>query len=565
MTFNFAFLAAMRSFEQLTAVARVIVMSAAAPVFVVLILGLSGCQTLPDRNKLNIETDETTMDKAFVASSTLAKSAKALSQKYPEKSGFFVLSDGIEALSARLHLIGSAEKVIDIQYYIWHDDSVGKIMQYYLLKAADRGVKVRLLLDDMDTAGKDERLLALDQHPNIQVRTFNPFPNRNSRWKDFLTAAVRVNHRMHNKTITADRSASILGGRNIGDEYFNASTLVNFADVDVLTLGDVAEEVASSFDLFWNNENSYPLSAIARPKNGKADSLARINEMYRKFLDEEIKSPYIDALMNTEFNRYKSFEQIPFHWCEWTLTYDQPTKMDSEAITSATHLAPQLATLTKDVKSSIIIVSPYFVPGEEFTKHLTNLVKEGISIRILTNSLASNDVSLVHAGYQRYREELVKGGVELYELKPTATGIDATDTSRSSSQKNSTTQGNSNSSGKKKRWLGASKSSLHGKYFGFDRTAIFIGSFNVDGRSVELNTELGVYFKDREYAQMLEDNFTKHAPLNAYKIQLSEQGKIEWHSIEDGKPVVYTSEPKTSFWTRFSTYVLSFIVPEKQL
>jgi len=561
MALNFAFLAAMRSFKKLTAVVK----SVAVPVFVILIFGLSGCQTLPERNTLNVETDEPAMDQTFVASTTLAKSAHALSQKHPEKSGFFILADGIEALSARLHLIDSAEKVIDVQYYIWHDDSIGKILQYYLLKAADRGVKVRLLLDDMDTAGKDDRLLALDQHPNIQVRTFNPFPNRNSRWKDFLTSALRVNHRMHNKSITADRSASIMGGRNIGDEYFNASTLVNFADVDVLTLGEVAEEVAGSFDLFWNSENVYPLNAIARAKNGKADSLASINEMYTKFLSEEIKSPYIDALMSAGFNRYKSFEQIPFHWCEWTLAYDQPTKMNSNSITSATHLAPQLAALTKDVKSSIIIVSPYFVPGKEFTTHLTNLVKEGVSVRILTNSLASNDVSLVHAGYQRYREDLVKGGVELYELKPTAIGIDTKETSTHSTPPNNATAENANTAEKKKRWLGGSKSSLHGKYFGFDRTAMFIGSFNLDGRSVELNTELGVYFKDHVYAQMLDDNFTNHAPLNAYKIQLSEKGKIEWHSIEDGKPVIYTAEPKTSFWARFSTYVLSFVVPEKQL
>lgn len=551
MTINFVFLAAIRSCKKLTVIRSV---------FVILVCCLSGCQTLPERRSLNIETDEIAMDKTFVASSTLAKSAHRLSQQYPEKSGFFVLADGIEALSARLHLIDAAEKVIDVQYYIWHDDAVGKIMQYYLLKAADRGVKVRLLLDDLDTAGKDDRLLALDQHPNIQVRTFNPFPNRNSRWKDFLTSTSRINHRMHNKSITADRSASILGGRNIGDEYFNASTLVNFADVDVLTLGDAAEEIAGSFDLFWNSENAYPLNAIARPKKGKVESLTSIADMYIQFLNEEVKSPYIDALVGAGFNRYKSFEQIPFHWSEWTLAFDQPAKMHSETITSATHLAPQLVTLAKEATSSIIIVSPYFVPGEEFTKHLISLVKKGINIRVLTNSLASNDVSLVHAGYQRYRKALVKGGVELYELKPTAINLAGT-----SAQANSSATGNPNVSGKKKRWLGASKSSLHGKYFGFDRNAIFIGSFNLDGRSVELNTELGVYFKDRDYAQMLDDNFTKHAPLNAYKIQLSEKGKIEWHSIEDGKPVVYTSEPDTSFWTRFSTYFLSLIVPEKQL
>ncbi len=516
------------------------------------ILVLSGCQSLPDRNSMNLQTDESTANAGFVASTTLAKNAKALSQMHPEKSGFFTLTHGTEALSARLRLIESAEKTLDVQYYIWHDDTVGKIMQYYLLKAADRGIKVRLLLDDMDTVGKDDRLLALDQHPNIQIRTFNPFPNRNSRWKDFLTSSVRINHRMHNKSITADRSATILGGRNIGDEYFDASTLVNFADMDVLALGKVAEEVASSFDLYWNSENTYSIDALAQPSKGATQSLESIAAMYKSVLSVETKSPYSDAVKHAEFNSYKSLEQVPFHWSEWTLAYDQPTKVTEKSITAATHLAPQLITVAKDVKSSLIIVSPYFVPGEKFTAHLTNLVKNGVRVRILTNSLASNDVSLVHAGYLRYRKDLVKGGVELYELKPDASRLDTISST-------TTTQG------KKKRWLGASKSSLHAKYFGFDRIAVFVGSFNLDGRSVELNTELGVYFKDDEYAQMLDDNFTENTPTKAYKIQLSEKGKIEWHSIENGKPVVYTSEPKTSVWNRFSTKFLSFIVPEKQL
>ncbi|WP_323815863.1 phospholipase D family protein [Cellvibrio sp. NN19] len=533
------------------------------PLFIFLMLGLSGCQSLPERSSLNIEPDSPVIDQTFVAATTLAKTAQTLSQQNPEKSGFFVLADGIEALSARLHLIDAAEKVIDVQYYIWHDDSVGKVMQYRLLQAADRGVKVRLLLDDMDTAGKDDRLLALDQHPNIQIRTFNPFPNRNSRWKDFLTSGVRVNHRMHNKSITADRSASILGGRNIGDEYFNASTLVNFADVDVLTLGKAAEEVADSFDLYWNSENAYPLTAIAHAKDGSVETLESLADMYKTFLAAAGETPYSDSLKNAKFNSYTSFEQIPFHWSEWQLAYDLPSKMSTDSITSATHLAPQLAAIAKNATSSITIVSPYFVPGKDLTKHLTDLVSKGIHVRILTNSLASNDVALVHAGYLRYRKGLVKGGVELYELKPKTTQL--INRPEGVSTLNTTPSGTSNGQEKKSPWYAGSKSSLHGKYFVFDNAEMFIGSFNLDGRSIELNTELGVYFVDRDYAKMLDDIFSKNAPRNAYKIQLSDKGKVEWHGIEDGKPVVHTAEPNTSTWTRFSTRLLSFIVPEKQL
>ncbi|HSC67179.1 MAG TPA: phospholipase D family protein [Cellvibrio sp.] len=510
---------------------------------------------------MNLQADEQAISAQLVAPTTLAKSVKSFALQHPEKSGFFTLTQGTEALAARLRLIEAAEKTLDVQYYIWHDDTVGKTLQYYLLNAAERGVKVRLLLDDLDTAGKDDRLLALDQHPNIQVRTFNPFPNRNSRWKDFLTSSTRINRRMHNKSMTADRSATILGGRNIGDEYFDASTLVNFADIDVLALGRVGEAVAGSFDLYWNSEYAFPITQLAQPKNGSVESIERLSAMYKSVLSIEIKSPYSAALKHAEFNSYKALDQVPFHWSEWKLAYDQPIKVTSKSVAAETHLAPQLIAVANDAKSSLIIVSPYFVPGEKFTAYLTGLVKTGVSVRILTNSLASNDVSLVHAGYQRYRKKLVEGGVELYELKPDARNLETLTSDTTSAPTPAATP----AAGKKKRWLGASKSSLHGKYFGFDRVAVFVGSFNLDGRSVELNTELGVFFKDDEYAKMLDDNFTENTPLKAYKIQLSKKGAIEWHSIENGESVVYTKEPKTSFWHRFSTTVLSFIVPEKQL
>ena len=341
----------------------------------------------------------------------LAKRLQPRLERHPELSGFHVLGDGTDAFAARIGLIDLAEASIDTQYYIWHDDLTGKVMYNRLLAAADRGVRVRILLDDMDTAGKEQMLHAVDAHPKIEVRLFNPFANRNRRAVDFATDTRRVNRRMHIKTITFDNRASIFGGRNIGDEYFGAAKDVGFGDMDALTVGPIVQEVSSQFDLYWNSQWVYPLNAFtpdtpvtegvidAFRKQSDADQELAEQSDYRKLFDESRPAAV------------SFFKNIEFAWSKWMLAYDQPSKVDAKEVTAETHLAPQLKKAMEQTERDLIIVSPYFVPGPTVTAFLIALVERGVRVRILTNSLAANDVSMVHAGYMRYRKDLIAGGI----------------------------------------------------------------------------------------------------------------------------------------------------------
>lgn len=500
---------------------------------------MPGCASLPldfprpDSFVLH-HTETTELGKAFAP----------LVAQYPEQSGFHVLVDGMDAFAARIALIDYAERSLDLQYYIWHDDLTGRYLQNRLLLAADRGVRVRLLLDDMDTAGKDPILHALDAHPNIEVRLFNPFVHRNARIIDFLTSPLRINRRMHNKTLTADSQAAILGGRNIGDEYFGAAEDVVFGDVDVLAAGPVAGDVSDSFDRFWNSRWVFPLAAFSE-RNAAADTeLAAFRALSDDYAAKAEQSAYAEAL--AESGRYSSntIAELPYAWSKWMLIYDDPEKVESDDVIDRTHLAPRLKEAFDQAERDLIIVSPYFVPGDEFTAYLADKARTGVRVRVLTNSLAATDVSLVHAGYMRYREDLVNGGVELYEFKP----LDGTRGKRRANR----------------GWRGSSRASLHAKSFTFDEEFIFIGSFNLDARSVALNTEIGVYFRSPEYAARISGRFDEQALDKAYRVELID-GRLAWTTVQDGRRTHFDVEPETGWWQRFYIRLLSIIVPESQL
>ncbi|MGC2049489.1 MAG: phospholipase D family protein [Gallionella sp.] len=466
--------------------------------------------------------------------------------KHPGLSGFHALSEGANAFAARYFLVKSAEKTIDIQYYIWHDDLTGKVLYNQLLHAADRGVRVRLLLDDLDTAGKDEMLHIVDAHPNIEIRLFNPFANRNRRGGDYLTDTSRINRRMHIKTLTADNQATIFGGRNIGDEYFDAEEEVGFSDMDVLAIGPVVSEVSEQFDLYWNSKWAYPLSVFKQEKPVQDSQIAAFRQQSDAFLEASKSSAYADALRALKMAKLPGVAEFDYSWGSWKLVYDQPSKVEAKEVKKGTHLAPTLKEAMDNAESELIIVSPYFVPGSNFTKYLVGLVQSGKTVRIMTNSLGASDVSLVHAGYMRYREDLIKGGVELYEFKGVKEGP----------EENAKTED---------YWVGSSRASLHGKFFGFDRRYLFIGSFNLDGRSVALNTELGVFFESPKYAQMLAEGFEQRAIQKGYRVILNDKRDLQWVTLENGKEIRFDHEPETGFWKRFSAGFLSIFVPESQL
>ncbi len=499
---------------------------------------LGGCASLPeDVQRMPSFVKENT------AGTLLGREIEPMVASHPGLSGFHLLRDGIMAFAARLALVKAAQKTIDAQYYIWHDDMTGKVLHYNLLDAADRGVRVRLLLDDLDTAGKDEMLHLIDAHPNIEIRLFNPFANRNKRAGDFLTDTRRVNHRMHNKSLTVDNQGTVFGGRNIGDEYFNAAEEVAFSDLDVLAIGPVVTEVSQSFDLYWNSQWVYPLASFKPEKAVTESRVKAFRQELDAYVEEARASDYAHAAVQTlKSDQITNLSGLDYTWGKWVLVYDQPSKVVADKVDADTHLAPKLKAGMDKTQHDLLIVSPYFVPGKDFTKYLVGLVEKGVRVRIMTNSLAANDVSLVHAGYMRYRKDLIKGGVELYEFKPNKKALP-----------------------EKQHRVGSSHASLHGKFFGFDRRYLFIGSFNLDGRSVTLNTELGVYFESPEYAQLLSDNFDQQAINKGYHVVLTDEGDLEWVTLEDGREVRFDKEPETDFWKRFSTRFVSIFVPEGQL
>jgi putative cardiolipin synthase len=477
----------------------------------------------------------------------LGRDIAPLVAQHPGTSGFYAMQNGIDAFAARALLIHNADKTLDLQYYIWHDDLTGKALHNLLLQAADRGIRVRLLLDDLDTTGKDEMLVVIDSHPNIEIRLFNPFANRSARVLDFLGDARRVNHRMHNKALIADNQATIFGGRNIGNEYFDAEGDVGFQDMDVLAIGPIVQEVSDEFDLYWSSKYAYPLAGFYGDTSVPREQIKAFRQQSEEFMQEAKSTDYAVALRELDIVKMARVGELDYSWGTWVFVYDQPRKVDSKKVTLEVNLAPRLKQAMDRTTNELIIVSPYFVPGSRFTKYLVDLVDKGVRVRILTNSLASNDVALVHAGYMRYRKALVEGGVELYEFKPIRGDVE--------SAKKKT----------KASWSGSSRASLHGKFMSFDQQYVFVGSFNLDGRSIALNTELGVYFESPRYAQAVSELFDQRINFAAYRVSVADNGNLHWTTMENGEVVSFTHEPETGFWKRFGANFMSVFVPESQL
>jgi putative cardiolipin synthase len=515
------------------------------------LLAMVGCASLPTGyERVDSYVIEDTQD------TRLGKELAPLLAAHPGQAGFVPLVSGTDALVARVALMRAAERSLDIQYYIWHADTAGRILSEELLHAADRGVRVRLLLDDLDMEGKELSLRMLDAHPNIEVRLYNPFAHRGSRAVGFLTDLRRVNYRMHNKSMTADNQATIVGGRNIGNEYMGGESHADFADLDVLAVGPVVHDVSTAFDEYWNNEVVVPVAAFEAAPIG-ARELEDGRRRLAAFVAQAATTRYALALQQTDLLAAKSFRELHFSWGRSVLLYDAPSKAQGGKIAATTHMGPRLAEVFDQAQHDVLIVSPYFVPGGRLVDFLGDLVQRGVKVRILTNSLAANDVGVVHAGYMRYREDLLKRGVELYEYKRAA-------------------DVNPQGDGKTKMWRGSDKASLHAKSFAFDRRVLFVGSFNLDPRSVLLNTEMGVLFESPELAAALSDGFDKNIDQKAYRLQLKtipagdgpysfERESLEWVTRENGEEVRFEAEPDTSWWRRFSTGLVSLIVIEKML
>jgi putative cardiolipin synthase len=466
----------------------------------------------------------------------LAELVRPRVAEHPGLSGLHSLPDGREALAARLALADAAQSSLDVQYFIWNKDMSGRVMIERLFRAADRGVRVRLLLDDLGTMPSDATLLTIDSHSNIEVRMFNPVALRSPRLLGMVADFGRINKRMHNKTFTADGQASIIGGRNIGDEYFEARSEMNFADLDVVVIGPVVKEVSDQFDLYWNNKASVPIAALARQTTTPeqfAEQRADLNAHH----ETAKASEYAQSLRDSEIARQIRTHSVSYDWGKAKIIEDHPDKVATSAGKTETHLAPQLREVVAKTKHELFLVSPYFVPGKEGVELLASVRKRGVRVVVITNSLASTDGVPVHSKYQHYRKPLIEAGIELYEIKPTA-GAQL-----------------------KRRFrepAGSSTGGLHAKTFTFDRRIGFIGSYNLDPRSSKLNTEMGVLFDCPALAKRLPEQTERNLDENAYRMKI-EGNRLVWVTHEDGKEVRFYSEPHTGLTKRIKAQVIGWL------
>ena len=492
---------------------------------------LGGCATpLPSLESRTVTTAATDTDGTRLGRALVADVAA-----HPGLSGIHALVNPRDAFATRVVLAAAADKSLDVQYYIWHGDPVGTLLFEALWHAAERGVRVRLLLDDNNTAGLDPTLAALDAHPNIELRLYNPFVQRGSRALGYMTDFARLNRRMHNKSFTADNQVTVVGGRNIGDEYFGAGDGMLFADLDVVAVGAAVGDVSKEFDLYWNSASAYPAASLIGQAGPQA--AAALRAQFAAAHADPLSVAYLEAVRATPVVRDILAGKLTFEWASTKLVFDDPAKtLDTQRRTDVL-LFPDLVQAMGRPQKALDLVSPYFVPGEQGTAALAAVAGRGVAVRILTNSLAASDVTAVHAGYAKHRRDLLRAGVRLYELKPTA-GLEPKD--------NRNGVGSSSSSG------------LHAKTFAVDGERIFVGSFNFDPRSALLNTEMGLVIDSPVLARGLGEIFDNDVPLAAYEVRLAPDGQsLQWIERTATGEKVYDTEPETSLMRRLGVGILS--------
>lgn len=499
------------------------------------LLGLVACSSLPPRPPM-----ASAVAPPATADGELARRVAPSEARHPGRSGFRLLSNGSEAYALRMYSAQVAVRSLDIQTYIWHSDLTGRMLAQRALAAADRGVQVRILVDDMDARAKDAGFAALDAHERIEVRIFNPFASRSgtaSRIGEMGSSFKRLNHRMHNKSWIADNRVAIVGGRNLGDEYFGASAESNFVDLDLALVGPVVREVSNSFDRYWNSPSNYPIVTIS-PAAVSNEALDRLRAHLKATPAELAASPYASVLREDPDVQRLISGDTTLHWTsEWRFVSDDPLKllskggaMERSAVLGT--LGPAMGTAQRELH----LISPYFVPGDEGTTRLVSAAIAGTDVRVLTNSLAATDVAAVHGGYSRYRAQLLEGGVKLWELKPAG-----------------------ESSGFSLR--GSSGSSLHTKAMIIDDRQVFVGSYNLDPRSTSLNTEQGVLVSHPALARELEGIFDmQSSAAHAWRVQRVD-GKLQW---SDGEHT-WKRDPGASAGRRFQAWLTKWLPVQSQL
>ncbi|KAA0925536.1 phospholipase D family protein [Psychrobacter sp. ANT_H56B] len=527
-----------------------------------LTLGLSGCQSLPKQphlpesqalsarvnalyqsdiskqaeiekdaqkegDSINTTTVSTDLATPNTDSLDLVAAISQQSEIHPDLSGYHPIVTGANAFASRSILTGMATRNIDAQYYIWHDDQAGQLMLKDLWDAAERGVIVRLLLDDFNNNAKfDQHLLRFASHPNIAVRIINPLMHRKFQTLNFVTGLPRINRRMHNKSMIFDKQITIIGGRNIGDEYLSNDKSSQFADLDVLLIGKVVADIDNSFASYWSAPISFDIQTLATLDKGETTDF--VQGLDKLKADEKSSSSgslsvYKAAIEDSSIDTDLINKRVPFRWTDMQFLSDDVGKL-TKTVPADTNLVHQLRTLLGSPSKKLTIISSYFVPTKDGVNTLVSLAESGIEIKILTNSFDATDVTAVHSGYSQWRPSLLRAGVKIYELKSTA----------------------SEEKRENKLWKARSQSStsLHAKAFAVDDYQVFIGSYNVDPRSANINTEMGVIINDEELATQLHGALSDDLLNQAYEVKLLENGDLQWHTMEKDKKVIYDSEPR---------------------
>jgi len=473
------------------------------------------------------------------AETAIDRTVAPLTAARPGQTGMVILGDNLDAFAVRAMTARAAGRSLDLQYYIWHDDFTGNMLHNEVLRAADRGVRVRLLLDDMNVHGSHSVLAALDSHPLIEVRLFNPTRAREGtvvRGVELLLRFLSLNRRMHNKIWLADGRVAVVGGRNVGDEYFDAATDVNFMDTDVAIVGPAARQAEAVFDAYWNSVSAIPLAALVEPAPGR---LERVRESLDAGLLSTRAGPYLERLGSSEQVRQLLQGQREVFWTEHAMLASDPPEKAEGATPEPDWMTPILASRMGAATRDLKVISPYFVPGEAGVEWFAGMRRRGVEVSILTNSLAANDVLAVHGGYAGYRVPLLRAGVELFELKPHG----AVNTSL----------------------FGSSGASLHTKAYVADGKHGFIGSFNLDPRSMNLNTEMGLLFEHPAAAAELEALYaTKTSAETSYRLSL-EAGALRWHDDAAQPPATWDREPEAGLWQRTAARVIGWMPVESQL
>ena len=515
-----------------------------------LLLSLGGCASLP-----TVRTVEPSFALNDTADTLVARTAARSLGQLQGPSGIHLLPRGPGAFLARLVLAEAAQRSIDAQYYIWQNDKVGKLLLGAMVRAADRGVRVRLLIDDIGSLADDETLLLVDSHPNIEVRLFNPASTRSARGFWVVTDFSRVNRRMHNKSFTVDNQMTIVGGRNIGDEYFEAASSFNYGDMDAIAIGAAVPEVSSRFDRFWNSPVVYGISELHKHRPDAADA-ARLRASLYAFAQQQRGDEYAQDMRESPLAQELRGGTVSFSSARIRVTADDPAKVEQPGKAPNANLLPQLMPEFAAARDTLVLVSPYFVPGKGGVQLLKDMRTRGVKVKILTNGIASTDQLPVFGKYKKYRRPLLEAGIELYEVNPKGphdpgavlqtTGRPATPGGR------------------------PPKAALHGKILVFDCREFFVGSMNLDPRSARINTEIGFVVDAPDVATTLCGGLDETFVRGAYRVELkkvsgSGDTRLEWVGLDAGKETRLTGEPHSSAWRRFKAWFYGILPIEKQL